>query len=124
MKTVLSILVMLGTVVSLSAQCPNAAGKCAPNTTDVKSDTKELRLTIKELAAFNGKNGKSAYVAVDGIIYDVSGVEAWKDGAHKEGKAGTDISALIRNAPHKITVLGKRTVVGSIIAEPVKKNTK
>lgn len=120
MKTI--IVIMAISAWALSAQCANAGKQCAPSSetaakTTAKSETKALSLTIKELAAYNGKNGKPAYVAVDGVIYDVTGVEAWKDGEHKGGKAGTDISALIKNAPHKISVLGKRTTVGSIVPE-------
>ena len=29
-------------------------------------------LTLEELTAFNGKNGARAYVAVDGVLYDVT----------------------------------------------------
>lgn len=72
-------------------------------------------LTIDELAIYNGQNGNPSYVAVEGTIYDVTGVDNWKTGEHKGGKTGTDISALIKSAPHGNGILSKRTVVGSVV---------
>ncbi len=33
--------------------------------------------TLEELKQFNGQNGQPAYVAVDGVVYDVSNVGPW-----------------------------------------------
>lgn len=77
--------------------------------------TKPLYLTVGELSLFNGKNGNPSYIAVDGIVYDVTGVKAWKSGGHKNGKAGTDISKLLKKAPHGKKILAERTVVGKIV---------
>jgi predicted heme/steroid binding protein len=68
--------------------------------------------TLEKLAQFDGKEGRPAYVAVDGIVYDVTGVPAWASGEHKTGKAGTDISEKIKLAPHGKAILSKRTKVG------------
>ncbi|MCM3125813.1 MULTISPECIES: cytochrome b5 domain-containing protein [unclassified Mesobacillus] len=38
--------------------------------------------TIQELAAFDGKNGMPAYVAVNGIVYDVTNNRAWAAATH------------------------------------------
>lgn len=83
----------------------------------------QLTLTIEELAKYNGKNGKPAYVAVDGIIYDVTGVRVWKNGRHKgQHDAGADLSEQInKKSPHGPRVLKKRPVIGKIVAAPVKK---
>lgn len=75
-----------------------------------------LTLTSEELATYNGKNGMPEYVAVDGVIYDVTGVEAWKSGSHKGGKAGSDITVKIKDdSPHKLSVLKKLKVVGKLV---------
>lgn len=75
-----------------------------------------LTLTSEELATYNGKNGMPEYVAVDGVIYDVTGVEAWKSGSHKGGKAGSDITKKIKgDSPHKLSVLKKLKVVGKLV---------
>jgi predicted heme/steroid binding protein len=73
-----------------------------------------LLLTIEELARYNGKNGMQAYVAVDSVIYDVTGVPAWKNGSHHGVKAGTDASKAIKKSPHGKKVLKKLKAVGKL----------
>ena len=41
----------------------------------------EKIFTEKELGKYDGQNGNPAYVAIDGVVYDVTNVSAWKDGA-------------------------------------------
>lgn len=67
------------------------------------------------LAKFDGHGGRPAYVAVDGIVYDVTDVSAWKDGTHHGKHAGQDLSEAIRRAPHEKSVLTKLTKVGKLI---------
>lgn len=65
-----------------------------------------------ELARYDGSDGKKAYVAIDGVVYDVSDVDAWQGGKHHGQTAGKDLSQIIVKAPHKKSVLGKLPVVG------------
>ena len=44
--------------------------------------------TKKELVKYNGKNGRKAYVSIDGIIYDVTKIPKWKGGNHYGIEAG------------------------------------
>ncbi len=46
--------------------------------------------TLGELSQYNGKNGNPAYVAVHGIVYDVSNVGPWAGGSHFGMQAGED----------------------------------
>ncbi len=78
------------------------------------SKSAEKVFTIEELAEFNGKDGKSAYVAVDGVVYDLTKVGAWKKGVHHGIKAGTDASKKITSSPHGKQVLKKVPVVGKL----------
>lgn len=48
--------------------------------------------TKKELSDYNGKNGKSSYVAVNGIVYDVSNVQNWEGGSHNGLSAGNELT--------------------------------
>ena len=80
-----------------------------------KGDTDLLRLTVEELAEFNGKDGNNAYVAVNGVIYDVTGVSAWTNGSHNGASAGNDVSSFINGAPHGDSVLSDLDVVGELI---------
>ncbi|MFH1368505.1 MAG: cytochrome b5 domain-containing protein [Elusimicrobiota bacterium] len=63
-------------------------------------DWKKLVIPPEQLKKFNGKNGNPPYVAVDGIVYDVSAIPAWKGGEHKHGlKAGNDLTEEFAKAP-------------------------
>ncbi|MDF2484393.1 MAG: heme/steroid binding protein [Herbinix sp.] len=48
--------------------------------------------TIEELANYNGKEGRPSYVAVNGIVYDVSALVRWAGGTHFGMVAGRDLS--------------------------------
>ena len=77
-----------------------------------------LELTLEELAAFNGKSGARAYVAVDGIIYDVTDSAAWKNGDHNGFEAGKDLTEAIKNvSPHGIGKLANVVEVGKLVTE-------
>ncbi|AVK63732.1 cytochrome B5 [Lactobacillus sp. CBA3606] len=66
-----------------------------------------------ELAQYNGENGQAAYVAVDGVVYDVTNIAAWAGGKHHGNLAGQDLTTVIDNqSPHGRKVLAKLTVVG------------
>jgi predicted heme/steroid binding protein len=74
----------------------------------------QLELTLDELAAYNGKDGKPAYVAIKGVIYDVTNVPAWKNGMHKGNTAGMDLTDVITKSPHGEGVLKNLPVVGKL----------
>ncbi|MBM3283896.1 hypothetical protein FJY90_06675 [Candidatus Gottesmanbacteria bacterium] len=59
---------------------------------DITSDNKQLEkiFTREELANYNGKNGQPAYVAVDGIVYDLTQVFA--SGIHYSHFAGQELT--------------------------------
>ncbi|HHV10580.1 MAG TPA: hypothetical protein GXX75_09930 [Clostridiales bacterium] len=46
--------------------------------------------TLEELSGYDGRDGRPAYVAVDGIVYDVSNVMRWAGGTHFGLVAGQD----------------------------------
>lgn len=125
MIRLITLLFVTGLLFSVWTTAPllGEKGKAKCETTVKSEKEKPLELTLTELAKFNGKNGAKAYVAVDGVIYDVTGVPAWKGGKHKGNMAGQDITELIKKeSPHKGSVLKKRKVVGKIV--PEKKITK
>lgn len=80
------------------------------------TEAPQLELTLEELAAYDGKDGNPAYVAVDGIIYDMSGSAKWKNGEHNGYSAGQDLTDMIKNkSPHGISMLSRVPVVGKIV---------
>mgnify|MGYP000884858763 FL=1 len=52
----------------------------------------ERVFTLEELSQYDGSNGKLAYVAVNGIVYDVSLEATWGGGTHFRLYAGQDLS--------------------------------
>lgn len=59
-----------------------------------------LKLTLEELAMYNGRDGQAAYVAIEGVVYDVTGIPSWTDGKHNGNMAGKDLTEAIKKAPH------------------------
>lgn len=77
-----------------------------------------IELTIEELAFYDGKNGKKAYIAVDGIIYDVTNSDAWNQGLHNGFQAGRDLSVEIMSSPHGKAFLSRVPEVGILVETP------
>lgn len=76
--------------------------------------------TAADLATFDGKDGRPAYVAVDGVVYDVSESRSWSEGQHTRcnlgAMAGRDLSAEIQQAPANMRALLERMpVVGQLV---------
>lgn len=71
------------------------------------------KFTANELTENNGKNGKPAYIAFEGKVYDVSESPLWSDGDHMGlHEAGKDLTAEIELAPHRNETLQKVKQVG------------
>lgn len=93
---------------------------CNSNHPSQEEDTpKELiEMTLEELSAFDGKEGRNAYIAVDGYIYDVTGSSRWRNGEHNGLFAGRDLSDQIRTlSPHGLSVLNNVPKIGILILE-------
>ena len=74
--------------------------------------TKEF--TITELAKYDGKSGNPAYVAVDGVVYDVSVSPAWGGGTHFGLYSGKDLTTEFKSCHSMIDLLNKLPKVGVI----------
>lgn len=63
-------------------------------------------ITLEELKEFDGTDGKPAYVAYKGMVYDVTESAMWGDGDH-EGmhSAGVDLTVEHEDAPHDEHIL-------------------
>lgn len=68
--------------------------------------------TLAQLKKYDGQNGNPAYVAIDGVVYDVT--SAWGGGMHNGVTAGNDVSKDIGRSPHGKSVLKKLPVVGKL----------
>jgi predicted heme/steroid binding protein len=76
----------------------------------------ELRkFTAKELEEYNGKNGKPAYIAYKGKVYDASGSDLWSSGEHMGlHQAGKDLTDELEMAPHMEEVFERVKMVGTL----------
>ncbi len=78
-------------------------------------ETTMLSLTLEELAQYNGQDGMPAYVAIDGVIYDMSAIAPWAGGKHNGHIAGTDLTEDLKTrSPHGVRVLEILPKVGTI----------
>ncbi|MDZ7335731.1 MAG: hypothetical protein ONB32_11290 [candidate division KSB1 bacterium] len=77
-----------------------------------------LELDKNKLAEHNGQEGKAAYVAFEGKIYDVTNSKMWKKGLHmNRHHAGQDLTDAIKAAPHGPEVLNRFQQVGTLQLE-------
>ena len=121
-KIKLRLMLQAGTAGLLLVACAPAIVEDSATTSSevvsVSSSAEEMRtFTLEELSQYNGKDGPPAYVAVDGVVYDVTNVEAWKDGEHKLGlTAGNELTEEITNqSPHGLKVLEGLPIVGELV---------
>lgn len=72
-------------------------------------------MTAEELSHYDGQNGRKAYVAYQGKIYDVTESDLWKEGKHEDLHfAGRDLSEAMSGAPHGEEVFKKFQIVGTL----------
>jgi predicted heme/steroid binding protein len=72
-------------------------------------------MTNSELASYDGRDGRKAYVSVNGNIYDVSASPLWQNGDHQGAhQAGADLTEALKGAPHVRAVIERFPVVGKI----------
>lgn len=104
---------------AVAAETVAASDAAATDSAAVKGSAADgtLELTLDQLKQFDGKNGNPAYVAVDGILYDVSNVGPWKNGDHNGYSAGNDLTDIIKNkSPHGVKNLEGLPIVGKLVA--------
>ena len=78
--------------------------------------TEERKVTRKELEENNGKNGKPAYFAYEGKVYDVTESGLWTDGDHLGmHQAGKDLSGELEAAPHREENFSRVKYVGTLV---------
>jgi mannose-6-phosphate isomerase-like protein (cupin superfamily)/predicted heme/steroid binding protein len=68
--------------------------------------------TLTELAQYDGTMGKPAYVAVNGIVYDVSDNSKWSGATHHGLTAGKDLSVQFESCHGEANKLDKLPKVG------------
>ena len=96
----------------------NAAKDKKSNEITHNISTDEIVLTEQELSEFNGRDGKRPYVAIDGIVYDLSKISKWKNGKHHGMLAGQILTEeYYRCHSKKLNLIKKSKVVGRLKEE-------
>jgi predicted heme/steroid binding protein len=99
---------------STSASASSAVSS-AETASSSSTQSNAQTFTLDELAQYDGKNGNDAYVAVDGIVYDVTNAAKWQNGSHYGIQAGTDCTTAISRSPHGSSVLDGLPIVGTLV---------
>lgn len=74
-------------------------------------------MCAEELARCDGKEGRPALFAHGGTIYNATGSRFWKDGGHMgRHQAGSDLTAVLSQAPHGAELLARLPAVGRLVA--------
>ena len=93
-------------------------GPCTTVTPVQQPPQQQMKVfSASELSKYNGQNGQPAYVAADGLVYDVTGSPFWGGGNHSmcniKSTAGRDLTSALNQAPPNMrTLLQKFPVVG------------
>ncbi|HOI85759.1 MAG TPA: cytochrome b5 domain-containing protein [Acholeplasmataceae bacterium] len=107
MKRLLLLIVVL-VAIGLSA--------CQSNEETMIPEDELIELTLEELSFYDGKEGRPAYIAVNGEIYDVSDSVLWQNGGHNGFEAGQDLTdAIINESPHGLANLSRVPKIGILV---------
>ncbi|AMR31775.1 cytochrome b5 [Mucilaginibacter sp. PAMC 26640] len=70
--------------------------------------------TKSQLALRNGEDKPQIWVALNGIIYDVTESRLWRNGKHYEHWAGQDLTEELADAPHTEKVFERFVAIGRL----------
>jgi predicted heme/steroid binding protein/uncharacterized membrane protein len=73
--------------------------------------------TPDALCQFDGKDGRPAYIAYKGLIYDMTRSRLWKNGSHMmKHAAGNDLTDILGTAPHGEDKVLAMPLAGKLLA--------
>jgi predicted heme/steroid binding protein len=76
----------------------------------------ERKFTLEELKQYDGTDGRPAYIAYKGKVYDVTDSFLWIDGDHQgQHAAGKDLTEDMALAPHGEETLERVKLVGVLV---------
>jgi predicted heme/steroid binding protein len=76
----------------------------------------ERKFTLEELKQYDGGDGRPAYIAYKGKVYDVTDSFLWIDGDHQgQHAAGKDLTEDMALAPHGEETLERVKLVGVLV---------
>jgi predicted heme/steroid binding protein len=72
-------------------------------------------ITRAQLALRNGQDKPEVWIALNGIVYDVTSSRLWRNGKHYEHWAGQDLTEELKDAPHNANVFDKFRPIGKLV---------
>lgn len=78
---------------------------------EVQQNLESKVFTISELSKYNGENGAPSYIAINDVVYDISGFHLLNEGKHHGVTAGKDVTGLF---VHNASILKRLKVVGNL----------
>lgn len=76
----------------------------------------ERKFTLEELKRYDGREGRPAYIAYRGKVYDVTESFLWINGDHQgQHEAGKDLTEEIALAPHGEETLANVKLIGVLV---------
>ncbi|OOM31848.1 cytochrome b5-like heme/steroid binding domain protein [Clostridium beijerinckii] len=72
-------------------------------------------LTLDDLSQYDGRGGKPAYVAIEGVVYDVSNESNWSGGTHHGLNAGQDLTDQFNSCHGMMKILNNAPKVGILV---------
>lgn len=110
---------LLATLPVVGVYDPNQTIENPTNPTDPQNPTNTTLpvFTLSELSQYTGANGTTAYIAVNGVVYDVT--NTFVNGKHQGLQlGGTDATQAFASSPHSASLLSTLPVVGSLEGYP------
>lgn len=83
--------------------------------TEVNYYRQEKEFTLEELSQYNGSDGNPAYVAIEGIVYDIGNTMTWSGGTHFGLTAGQDLTSQFNSCHGIVDILNSAPKVGVLI---------
>lgn len=74
------------------------------------------KFALNELKRYDGREGRPAYIAYNGKVYDVSESFLWMEGDHQgQHVAGKDLTDDMKMAPHGEDMFERVKLVGVLV---------
>lgn len=73
--------------------------------------------TPEELAQYDGEDERPAYVAVDGVVYDVTNLPIWRRGRHFGMRAGNNLSENYHTCHENFPTIQDLQPVGILVTD-------